>query len=276
MSGPGGSAASGSDDDAAAREVGSGGGTVPPASGIVTGGAEAEPDADVDVRLGELLREARLQRALTLAEVERDTRINRDYLEALESERYELLPAPVYARGFLRSYARHLGLDEEQALSLLPSDLPRPAGLEPLPGLRRTRRAALPALNLRVAAIIGAAAIVVLLLVFASRLGGRDGDGPAAASPATATPAAPAVAPGSAVPASTVPPFEVGETPNFIGVDDESAQALLTQLGLQFVVIETAVADTPAGQVAAQAPEPGAAIAAGGSVTLVIASELRE
>ena len=38
-----------------------------------------------DVSLGELLREARRQRAITLADVERDTRINAAYIEALES-----------------------------------------------------------------------------------------------------------------------------------------------------------------------------------------------
>ena len=262
MPGPGRSAAGDSDgnaaedaaEEAASRESGAGG----------------------DVRLGELLREARLRRALTLAEVERDTRINRDYLEALESERYELLPAPVYARGFLRSYARHLGLDEQQALSLLPSDLPRPPELEPLPGLRRTRRAALPALDRRAVAALGAAAIVMLVLVFALRLQGGDDAAPEQVESAIATAVATATAAGSAAPLATVPPFEVGETPNFIGVDGESAQALLTQLGLQFVVIETAVTDTPAGQVAAQAPAPGADIEAGGSVTLVIASGPRE
>jgi len=283
MPGPGGSAAGDSDsdsaEDAAARGTAAGGGSGSgaPTGGPVSGGAETAPGAGGDdVRLGELLREARLRRALTLAEVERDTRINRDYLEALESERYELLPAPVYARGFLRSYARHLGLDEQQVLLLLPSDLPRPSGLEPLAGLRRTRRAAFPALDRRTAAVLGAAVIVVLALAFALRLRGGEDAAPEQMEPAIATPMATATTAGSAGPAATVPPFEVGETPNFIGVDGESAQALLNQLGLQFVVIETAVADTRTGHVAAQAPAPGEAIEAGGSVTLVIASGLRE
>ncbi len=232
-----------------------------------------------DVRLGDLLREARLSRALTLADVERDTRINREYLDALEHERYEVLPAPVYARGFLRSYARHLGLDVEETFSLLPADLPRPPDLEPLPGLRRVPRTALPALNGPRGAAIFAAVTVVLLVVFAtSRIGG-DGDvavqEPAPADvtlDATATPAGDAPSAESPGPAGTVPPFDVGETPNFIGVDRATAQALLTQLGLQFVVIEIATDEAPAGAVFRQAPDPGSPIEAGDSVTLIVSS----
>ncbi|MCC6235990.1 MAG: helix-turn-helix domain-containing protein [Dehalococcoidia bacterium] len=95
---------------------------------------------------GPLLREARMRRGLAIAEVAADTRINPAYLEAMEAERWELLPAPVYARGFFRSYARYLRLDEAAIERLVPSHLPRPRELEPAPGLRR--RAAEPALAL--------------------------------------------------------------------------------------------------------------------------------
>ncbi len=240
-------------------------------------GSEHEPIEDV--RLGDLLREARLSRALTLADVERDTRINREYLEALEHERYDVLPAPVYARGFLRSYARHLGLDVEETFSLLPTDLPRPPDLEPLPGLRRTPRTPLPALNGPRAAAVFAAVAVVLLIVFATSRIREDGGvavqepAPAGATPgATATAAGDAPSAASPDPAGTVPPFEVGETPNFIGVDRETAQALLTQLGLQFVVIEIATDEAPPGKVFRQAPDPGSSIEAGDSVTLIVSS----
>jgi hypothetical protein len=46
-----------------------------------------------------------------LGEVERETRIRERYLAALEEERFELLPARAYAKGFLRVYADFLGLD---------------------------------------------------------------------------------------------------------------------------------------------------------------------
>jgi hypothetical protein len=53
--------------------------------------------------LGETLRRARLSKGITIEDAERVTRIPRKYLEALEVENYGILPAPVYARGFLRS-----------------------------------------------------------------------------------------------------------------------------------------------------------------------------
>ncbi len=95
---------------------------------------------------GIALREARLRRGLAVAEVAADTRINPAYLDAMEAERWELLPAPVYARGFLRSYARYLRFDDEAIERMVPRHLPRPRDLEPAAGLRRS--ASQPALEL--------------------------------------------------------------------------------------------------------------------------------
>jgi cytoskeletal protein RodZ len=52
-----------------------------------------------------------LQRKLELAEGEPNTHIRAKYLRALEDDRFDILPATVYAKGFLRSYADYLGLD---------------------------------------------------------------------------------------------------------------------------------------------------------------------
>ncbi|MDX1399581.1 MAG: helix-turn-helix domain-containing protein, partial [Oceanospirillum sp.] len=66
--------------------------------------------------LGHILREARETKGLTLQEVQQETRINTRYLEALENGNYESLPTPVHVRGFLRNYARFLGLDPQPLL----------------------------------------------------------------------------------------------------------------------------------------------------------------
>lgn len=66
--------------------------------------------------LGHILREARETKGLTLQEVQEETRINTRYLEALENGDYESLPTPVHVRGFLRNYARYLGLDPQPLL----------------------------------------------------------------------------------------------------------------------------------------------------------------
>lgn len=68
--------------------------------------------------LGERLRKYRLDYHMSLTEVSRAIKIQVKYLEAIERGDYAHLPAEVYLRGFLRSYARHLGIDEESILKL--------------------------------------------------------------------------------------------------------------------------------------------------------------
>jgi transcriptional regulator with XRE-family HTH domain len=62
---------------------------------------------------GHILREARENKGLTLAEVQDKIRINPRFLAALEQGDYDKLPTPVHVRGFLRNYARFLGLDPQ-------------------------------------------------------------------------------------------------------------------------------------------------------------------
>lgn len=68
--------------------------------------------------LGDILREAREARGISLFEAERDTKIRAKYLAALEDDNLTLLPGPVYARGFLRNYASYLGVEPEEAVDL--------------------------------------------------------------------------------------------------------------------------------------------------------------
>lgn len=67
-------------------------------------------------QVGDALRAARESRGLTLEQVEKTTRIRRVFLEAIEEDRFDVLPAPVYARGFIRTYARLVGLDPEEVV----------------------------------------------------------------------------------------------------------------------------------------------------------------
>jgi len=66
--------------------------------------------------LGNLLREAREAKGLTLSDAHADTRINKCYLEALENGQYEVLPSNSHVRGYLRNYARYLDLDPKPVL----------------------------------------------------------------------------------------------------------------------------------------------------------------
>lgn len=66
--------------------------------------------------LGSILREAREAKGLTLSEAQDATRISLKYLEALENAQYDALPTRVHVRGYLRNYARYLGLDPDPLL----------------------------------------------------------------------------------------------------------------------------------------------------------------
>ncbi len=68
--------------------------------------------------LGETLRQARLDKGVSLADAARETRIRRSYLEALEAEDAAALPPQVYTRGFLKTYAEYLGLSPESMVDL--------------------------------------------------------------------------------------------------------------------------------------------------------------
>jgi cytoskeleton protein RodZ len=66
---------------------------------------------------GDKLRREREMRGVTLAEMSESTKISKRWLQALEEEQFEVLPGGVFNRGFVRSYARFLGINEEQAVA---------------------------------------------------------------------------------------------------------------------------------------------------------------
>jgi cytoskeletal protein RodZ len=112
--------------------------------------------------LGETLQKTRQARGVTLDEVARETRISRRYLEALENENFGLLPAPVYARGFLRTYSRYLGLEPAELMPLFPVGYVDEPTLEPWPKVKTP--ATWPSSGLLAGVVVGALILIVLLL----------------------------------------------------------------------------------------------------------------
>jgi len=72
---------------------------------------------------GTVLREARERRSISLADVARTTKVSRSSLELLEAGELDALPAEVFVRGFIRSYARTVGLPEAEPLGLFEQEL---------------------------------------------------------------------------------------------------------------------------------------------------------
>ncbi len=66
---------------------------------------------------GVRLKEQREQRGITLEEISSSTKIGTRMLVALEQDHFDQLPGGIFNKGFIRAYARCLGLDEEQAIA---------------------------------------------------------------------------------------------------------------------------------------------------------------
>jgi cytoskeletal protein RodZ len=136
--------------------------------------------------IGETLRKARTERGVELSEVERATKIRAKFLDAMEEDRWEALPAPVYARGFLDIYARYLGLDQQALLDEyrktvegeqhepIPESVIKPGTLRQTRPVGRTR-----SINWGPVAkvLAGLIVLVVIGLVIVGSIGGSDGGG---------------------------------------------------------------------------------------------------
>jgi cytoskeleton protein RodZ len=66
---------------------------------------------------GDNLRREREMRGITLTEISESTKISKRWLQALEEEQFSLLPGGVFNRGFVRAYARFLGISEDAAVA---------------------------------------------------------------------------------------------------------------------------------------------------------------
>jgi hypothetical protein len=72
------------------------------------------PPPDANHWTGELLRQVREARGVSLQQLAERTRVTRHHLENIEAERWKALPAPVYLRGILMALARELRLDGQR------------------------------------------------------------------------------------------------------------------------------------------------------------------
>jgi cytoskeleton protein RodZ len=155
---------------------------------------------------GAWLRRQREMREISLRDIADRTKISRRYLEAMEADRFDLLPAPLFAKGFLREYARYVGLSPDDVVNhYLSVYHPEQLATDPKedtrvrtrpkqvdPGQPPVRR------NWSQGLILALAGLILLILIaaaawFADRK--RDEPPPASQSPPIAAPPAPVVAP---------------------------------------------------------------------------------
>jgi hypothetical protein len=148
-----------------------------------------------DTGIGRALRSAREHRGKSLEDAGRETRVRTDYLDALEREAFDTLGSDVYVRGFLRSYAKYLGLNHEKVVGayervygrpkLAPAPVERAATVAPTEALVLTERKRPNWL------LAGAAALIVLSAAAAIGLIGGGSDTVPPAAEITVPPEAP-------------------------------------------------------------------------------------
>jgi cytoskeleton protein RodZ len=74
-------------------------------------------EAETSASFGTWLRRQREARQIGLREIAERTKISLRYLEAMEEDHFEVLPAPIFAKGFLREYARYVGLSPDEVVN---------------------------------------------------------------------------------------------------------------------------------------------------------------
>ena len=88
---------------------------------------------------GTALQQERTKKGYSLEEVAAATKINKDYLSALENDEFQKFPSSVYAKGFLQSYAKFLEIDVEKILALYRRSIGETASPEVIP-LQKTEK----------------------------------------------------------------------------------------------------------------------------------------
>lgn len=71
---------------------------------------------------GQILKQTRIKKNLTISHMAKATKIRPVYLKALEGDDYQKLPSPTSARGFLKNYAEFLGLASDEILAIFRRD----------------------------------------------------------------------------------------------------------------------------------------------------------
>jgi cytoskeleton protein RodZ len=224
--------------------------------------------------IGETLRRERLRRNLDLQQISQELKISPRFLDAIEAEQFNKLPGGVFAKSFVRQYARLMGLDEEEMaaevqriLEPAPEPVPQaPAILAPAPYAQLPRMHAWESVGdgkrFRWSSPLASLALVVAAILISSGIytwwqGRRSAVVPAesattvaAPAPAAQTPpvqSATAAAPKAATPVT--PPAAV--QPGASGSADRGAPELVSPaVGSQSAAIAPASLQGGAGAVA--------------------------
>ncbi len=109
------------------------------------------------------MQQARLEKGLGLDDVAKATKIKTEFLSYIEEGQYQKLPSPSYASGFVRNYARFLGLPDEEILALFRREFDEEKAYKVLPkGFEQAHEFPHARFKIRQAVLLS----VVILLLF--------------------------------------------------------------------------------------------------------------
>lgn len=199
---------------------------------------------------GEQLRQARESQNITLQEIAATTKISSRALKALESEQFDQLPGGIFNKGFVRAYARYVGLDEEKMLAAYMAaakdDAASETDIQTVSNQIAAARKPVKEPRISGSTLMGVLAVIVGLALGGLWFREHRREAREQAAIQAAQPAPPVAAPQPAPPAPEAAPPDSGAT--------EGAAPGTTG--------ETAPATTPAGTVANSNAAPNAAAGA--------------
>lgn len=115
------------------------------------------------IRAGEKLKEKRLEKGLTLEDVEKSTKIKTSFLEFIEEGDYSSLPSVSYAQGFVKNYAKYLGLSEKEIMAVFRREFDETKTYKVLPkGFEKEQEFPLSRFRVRQTAIV----LVFIFILF--------------------------------------------------------------------------------------------------------------
>lgn len=199
-------------------------------------------------RVGERLHRARVDKGLELADIARDTRVPLRHLAAIESDSHESLPALTYSIGFVKTFARAVGLPPEEIGAQFKAETTKLAHVPQTMPLEPLDEARLPPRGVVAASAVGVVLIVAAIWAWGAGMFERDPPPPVIAAPTEAS--APADTTETAALPDEQPALPVSETGD-IGVPPPAAAPAESAAPL----------------------DPNAALAAGGPVVITATEE---
>jgi cytoskeleton protein RodZ len=173
--------------------------------------------------LGIRLRELREAKGVSLDDIARSTRVGRRHLEALETDSWAELPAPVFVKGFIRAYCDFLDASPDEALGVYREATGESAKPERVQSILRSgpsRRAGPLVISLVLFIALGAS-------LFALRLGLKSSPPSAPATSASARSDTASVPSSASIPAATAPVIQTQPVPVSAADAKPAAQRLV-------------------------------------------------